>query len=45
MFAAARELWFDGLVAGNAELGSGWLDDRYFDRQLDRLSEWADGVA
>ncbi|MFI5011059.1 MAG: phosphotransferase enzyme family protein [Hyphomicrobiales bacterium] len=40
-FVSIRQVWLMGLQIGLAErFGSGWLTDRYFDRQLQVLRDW-----
>jgi Ser/Thr protein kinase RdoA (MazF antagonist) len=41
LFVAARAIWLRGLHAANtADWGRSWLNDAYWDRLLEGLSEW-----
>ncbi|MDB5084231.1 MAG: hypothetical protein JWN30_1117 [Bacilli bacterium] len=43
MFVAVREIWLMGLHTGNSHIwGSSWLDDNYFNKNLQFLRNWSD---
>jgi Ser/Thr protein kinase RdoA (MazF antagonist) len=43
VFVAIREIWLMGLHTGNSQIwGAGWLDDHYFDTNLQFLRNWCE---